>query len=158
MNKEELIKWFDEKMMNCYHYINDDNNIFWCYDPVYIRKKKLDILLNKEVNIPPYDENKVIFHQDRKNKDFWCDYNNIWSFLYDNYSYNYKDVHSFIKDRLLVMSNLKQYTHIAGCCRWLFWLLEMSNLKQYTPLRNINFVNKSVGIDVKFKAIYTKAN
>ena len=123
MNKEELINWFDEKMMNCYHYINEDNNILWCYDPVYIRKKKLGLLLNKEVDVPPYDKNKVIFLQDQKNEYFWCDYDKIWSFLYVNYSYNYKDVHSFIKERLLVMSNLKQYIPYGA-----------SNLKQYTPV------------------------
>ena len=110
MGKEELIKWFANILYNCYHYKLDNDDILWVYDPVYVRKKKLGILLNKEVELPPYDENKVVFYQDQKNKLLYCSYAEIWSFLYDNYSPNYGDVELFIKNSLEMILNLNEYT------------------------------------------------
>jgi hypothetical protein len=40
MNKQELINWFNEKLMNCYH-IKKDDTILWIYDKNFVRARKL---------------------------------------------------------------------------------------------------------------------
>ena len=110
MTKQELIEWFNDKLLNCYHIVEDNGDIIWVYDKNYIRKVKLANIDGREVEPPVYVKSKVIFYQDQKNKWFECDYYKIWQFLEDNYSLNYHDVQSFIKDRLDTIQNLKQFT------------------------------------------------
>ena len=112
MAEKELIDWFNEKLMNCYHIVKD-GDIIWVYDKNYIRRLKLAQIDGIEIGPPVYDKNKVLFYQDQKNKMFRCHYYKIWVFLEENYSPNYHDVQSFIKTRLDSIQNLKQFTPIS---------------------------------------------
>ena len=73
LNKEELIEWFDEKLMNCYHIVRENGDIIWVYDKNYIRKLKLAEIDGIKIDPPVYDKNKVLFYQDQKNKWFECE-------------------------------------------------------------------------------------
>lgn len=104
MNKEELISWFNNKFNSCYYVKHEDypESLFMFYDIKTIRKIKLAKLSGIKYNI-----NKIsglcLFEQDWKNKKFYCDYNEIWKFLNDNYSYTYCDVQLFISERLVIL-------------------------------------------------------
>jgi len=112
MNKKELIKWFCDKFNSCYSVKHDDypDVILWFYDETYIRKLKL-YKLNKQENILP---NKVkgicLFRQDTRKKIFWCNYNEIWEFLEDNYKDgDYNEIQLLIKNVLSNNIELKEY-------------------------------------------------
>ncbi len=85
MNKQELINWFNEKLMSCYH-IKKDDTILWIYDKNFVRYCKLASIDGSEISLPKEIKGDVLFEQDLKNEHFWCHYNKIWSFLKTNYS------------------------------------------------------------------------
>ena len=133
MIEKELIEWFNEKLMNCYHIVKDSGDVIWVYDKNYIRKLKLAEIDGREVESPVYDKNKVLFYQDQKNKMFDCDSDKIWAFLEENYSPNYHDIQSFIKSRLETIQNLKQFTPYKTYRIILETLETIQNLKEFTP-------------------------
>ena len=57
-------------------------------------------------------DGKKIAFQDKKNKEFWFDYDTIWSFLESMFSLEYKEIQSITKDWLGETLNLKGYTTI----------------------------------------------
>ena len=56
----------------------------------------------------------VVMEQDKKNKDFWFDYDEIWSFFESFFPMEYEEMQGVLK----------------------IWLEETFNLKGYTPLRD----------------------
>lgn len=100
--KQELINWFNDIFNNCYYVSHNDmpNSIFMYYDLRYVRKLKLSKLENKVYLPQKKISGECLFEQDWKNKYLWCDYNNIWKYIADNYSSNYNDIVNFIKERL----------------------------------------------------------
>ena len=55
-------------------------------------------------------DGKKIAFQDKKNKEFWFDYDTIWSFLESMFSLKYKEVQSITKDWVDETLNLRGYT------------------------------------------------
>ena len=101
MSKDELIKWFWEKFNSCYLVKHKDlpESIFMFYDPQFIRKLKLANISGEKINKTDIT-GFCLFQQDWKNKIFYYDYNEIWGYLYSNYSINYDEIQQFISDRL----------------------------------------------------------
>jgi hypothetical protein len=59
-------------------------------------------------------DNKIIMEYDKKNKEIWFDYDNIWSKLESLVSLNYDDIQLIMKDWLEEHYNLKKVTlHVA---------------------------------------------
>ncbi len=106
MNDDKLIKWFDEKLYNCYH-IEKGNNIYWIYcGKNYNRAKKLANIDGRKIDIPKHK--KILFQQDLVNKVFYCDHNNIWKFL-NKHTDDYYEIISII-NRTRNIQKLKNYT------------------------------------------------
>ena len=53
---------------------------------------------------------KRLVFQDKKNKEFWFDYDTIWSFLESMFSLKYKELQSITEDWLEETLNLRGYT------------------------------------------------
>jgi len=102
MNKEELSKWFWNKFNSCYPVQHEDftESIFMFYDEQFLRQKKLSRVLNENVIYPSDVKGICLFQKDYKNGWFICNYDEIWSFLYNNYSSEYSDVQSLITNLL----------------------------------------------------------
>ena len=72
-----------------------------------------DMFSDAEIRGSYYVKNeKTLAFQDKKNKEFWFDYDTIWSFLESMFSLKYKEVQSITKDWLGETLNLKGYTTI----------------------------------------------
>jgi hypothetical protein len=151
MNKEELINWFNNIFNNCYYVTHDDypEYIFMYYDLRYIRKLKLSNIEKKECFPPKIISGECLFHQNWENKTIWCKYSVIWKYLEDNYSSNYSDIQSFIKDRLEEQDKMKVLTP--------FWTLgfsktkleEQDKMKVLTPF--VYYSNNSIVLEEQDK-------
>ena len=114
INKDELIKWFWDKFNSCYLVKHEDypESIFMYYDPQYIRKLKLANISREKIN--KTDKTDItgfcLFQQDWKNKIFYYDYNEIWGYLYSNYSIKYDEIQQFISDKLSEHSKMSVLT------------------------------------------------
>jgi hypothetical protein len=110
--EEELSKWFRNKFNSCYPVVHEKypENIFMFYDEQFLRQKKLARVLNENIIYPKEVKGKCLFRQDYKNHNFWCDYDEIWSFFERNYSTNYTHIQTFIRslleeyDKLIVLT------------------------------------------------------
>ena len=112
MTKEELIIWFCDKFNSCYPVTHSDypESIFWFYDEKFIRKLKLYKLNNQKITLPSIVRGICLFEEDSKYCWFNCNYDEIWSFLYVNYSSDYTDVQSFIKNILKDSNKFNVFT------------------------------------------------
>lgn len=146
MNKkdQELIDWFNNYFDNCYYVKHDDHpkSIFMVYDKNYIRQKKLAKLEGKEL-IKTDITGVCLFGQDLEYKWFMCNYNIIWSYLRDNYSYKYNDIRSFIKDRLdehtkMIVTQLTPIENLRGLSHLLEGYTKMSFLTSGDVNKKIN--------------------
>lgn len=110
MTIEELKLWFLDKVNSCYPAIHDDypESIFWFYDEKFVRKLKLCKINNQNITLPSKVEGYCLFCQDFKNMWFYCDHDEIWSFFYENYKYDYFDVQLFIKDALYDIEKMRK--------------------------------------------------
>ena len=102
MNKKELKKWFWNKFNGCYKVKHSDypEGTYYFYDEQFIRQKKLSRIVGQELEYPSKVVGICLFDLDKKNERFWCDYDEIWSFFQINFSYNYYEIQSFIKELL----------------------------------------------------------
>ena len=102
MTKEELSKWFLDKFNSCYQVVHKDypGSIFMYYDEQFIRQKKLARVLNEEIVYPSKIVGTCLFELDYKNGWINCDHNEIWLFFRKNYSINYNNIQTFIKNIL----------------------------------------------------------
>ncbi len=123
MNKEELKKWFWNKFNSCYKVKHSDypESIYYFYDEQFIRQKKLSrIVGGQELEYPSEVKGICLFEQDSKNGCLYCKYNEIWSFFETNFSPNYSEIQSFIKNLLeehdkLSVSIPDTLTSVNGC-------------------------------------------
>lgn len=100
MSKEELSKWFWNKYNSCYSLVNEHGYTYMIYDNNFIRQRKLARVLGYEIETPKYNGEKCLFCHEFNNQWFNCDYDEIWTFLQNNYSSNYVDIQLFIKELL----------------------------------------------------------
>jgi len=101
MNKEELKKWFWNKFNGCYKVKHSNyDDVFYFYDEQFIRQKKLSRIIGEELVYPNEVKGICLFEQDQKNGYLWCDRDEIWSFFENNFSTNYQEIQSFIKELL----------------------------------------------------------
>jgi hypothetical protein len=103
------------------------------YDLRYVRKLKLCKIDGKEISQPKTIIGECLFEQDWKNKYLWCKYSVIWKYLEDNYSTNYKDIQSFIKDRLEEQDKIKILTPMYLSAPFGPRLEEHDKMKVLTP-------------------------
>ena len=68
------------------------------YDKNYVRQLKLAKLEGKKYVEKTDITGVCLFEQDWKYKLFRCDYNLIWCYLRDNYSFNHDEFDSFIEE------------------------------------------------------------
>jgi hypothetical protein len=136
MTKEELSKWFWDKFNSCYPVVHEDypDNIFMIYDKNFVRQKKLARVLGTKLEYPKKIEGTYLFYQDLKNKWFRCDYDEIWSFFYDNYSRNYTEVQLFIKSLLCEHDKLSTFTPLKYLPQVTGPLCEHDKLSTFTPI------------------------
>ena len=132
---DKLKTWFWDKFNSCYLVKHEDypESIFMYYDPQYVRKMKLAKISGEEI----YKNNITglcLFEQDWKNKWFYCNFVEIWDYLYDNYSKNYTDAEQFITDRLEEHTKMSVLTPcpISYCLTRL--LEEHTKMSVLTPL------------------------
>ena len=131
---KEIIDWFNNYYDNCYYVKHEDypESIFMFYDINYVRQKKLAKLEGK--NIEKTDITGIcVFEQEWKYNWFRCDYNLIWGYLRDNYSFSYGDFQSFITDRLEEHSKMKVLTPEFAFQFASYVLEEHSKMKVLTP-------------------------
>ena len=135
MTKKELSKWFWNKYNSCYPVIHEDysDNIFMIYDENFLRKKKLARVLNEDLVYPKEVKGKILFRQDYKNDRFWCDDIEIWSFFKRNYSSNYTDIQTLIKNLLVEHDKLQALTPIPYMVNKAELLVEHDKLQALTP-------------------------
>ncbi len=102
MNKEELKKWFWNKLNSCYKVKHCDyqNHTYYFYDEQFIRQKKLSRIVGEEIIYPSKVVGICLFDQELKNEYLYCNYKEIWSFFETNLSSNYQEIQSFIKELL----------------------------------------------------------
>ena len=115
MTKEDLSKWFWNKFNSCYYVKHEDypQSLFMFYNKNFVRQSKLARLIGQEIIYPTKVEGVCLFEQDYKNNYLWCNYDEIWSFFYENYSHKYNEIQSFIKSLLVEHSKLEVLT--PGC-------------------------------------------
>ena len=109
MTKEEISNWFINKIRSCYPVVKHEDypdSILWVYDEKYVRKLKLCKLNNQEIILHNKVKGYCLFRQDLKSQYLWCDYDEIWSFLESNYSYNYNE------NKLLIKNILSDYAKL----------------------------------------------
>ena len=76
---------------------------------------------------------ECVFEQDWKTQYLWCKYSVIWKYLEDNYSSNYSDIQSFIKDRLEEQDKMKVLTPKPNSIFFGRTLEEQDKMKVLTP-------------------------
>ena len=70
-----------------------------------------DMFSNAEIKNSYYFKNgKRVAYQDKKNKEFWFDYNTIWSFLKSMFSLESEELRAITEDWVDETLNLKGYT------------------------------------------------
>ncbi len=112
MKKEDLKKWFWNKFNGCYKVNHSDytDNIYYFYEEQFVRQKKLSrIVGGQELEYPSEVKGICLFRQDSKNEYLYCDNDEIWSFFETNFSTNYNDIQSFIKELLEEHDKLSVY-------------------------------------------------
>ncbi|MCK9415981.1 hypothetical protein M0Q97_04905 [Candidatus Dojkabacteria bacterium] len=135
MTKEEISKWFRNKYNSCYPVVHKDypESIFMIYDEQFLRQKKLARILDEDVIYPSKIEGICLFHLDYKNRWFDCNYNEFWLFLYDNYSSNYYDIQTLIKNLLVEHDKLQVLTPHLPSQSSADILVEHDKLQVLTP-------------------------
>ena len=112
MNKEELKNWFWNKFNNCYPVIHKDysKSIFMFYDPMWVRQKKLCRITSEELSYPTDVKGICLFEQDYKNGYLYMNYDEINTFLYNNYSNKWLEIKDLIKGWLEDTDKLSVFT------------------------------------------------
>ena len=91
--------------------------------------EQLEIVKNPDYsNRILYEKNdKVVMEQNLKNKDFWFDYKEIWSFFQQVFSMEYEEIQSLLNTWLEDTLNLKGYTSMCMYFRYRFSWKRLSN-------------------------------
>ena len=75
-----------------------------------------------------------VINQDLKNKKFWIDYNQIWSFFESFFGMEYTEIQSIMNIWLEETDKLREYTPQICHSHLNFVLEETDKLREYTPL------------------------
>ena len=76
----------------------------------------------------------VVMEQDKKNKEFWFSYNQIWSFFESFFTMEYEEIQGLLDIWLDEAFKLKGYTPIKRDNNKKIKLEEAFKLKGYTPI------------------------
>ena len=138
IQNKEIIEWFNNYYDNCYDVIHEDfpESIFMFYDINYVRQLKLAKLEGKKYVEKTDITGVCLFEQDWKYKLFRCDYNLIWCYFKNNYSFNFTDFQSFITDRLDERSKMNVLTPPTNPKHLQYELDERSKMNVLTPTEN----------------------
>jgi len=74
-----------------------------------------------------------VINQDLKNKKFWIDYNQIWSFFESFFGMEYTEIQSIMNIWLEETDKLREYTPKTGITTENLKLEETDKLSEYTP-------------------------
>ena len=74
-----------------------------------------------------------VINQDLKNKKFWIDYNQIWSFFESFFGMEYTEIQSIMNIWLEETDKLREYTPRIVSLQYRFGLEETDKLREYTP-------------------------
>ena len=135
MTKEEIQIWFRNKFNSCYGVVYEDcsESIFMYYDPQFIRQKKLVRILGEEIEYPEKVAGKCLFEQDYKNGYLFMNYDEITSFIYENYSNNWLEIKELISTMLKDDSKLHILTPLLSSVQKRSKLKDDSKLQILTP-------------------------
>jgi len=75
-----------------------------------------------------------VINQDLKNKKFWIDYNQIWSFFESFFGMEYTEIQSIMNIWLEETDKLREYTPNHSAIGCVFKLEETDKLREYTPM------------------------
>ena len=135
MTKEEIQIWFRNKFNSCYGVVYEDcsESIFMYYDPQFIRQKKLSRILGEEIEYPIRPTGICLFEQDYKNGYLFMNYDEITSFIYENYSNNWLEIKELISIMLKDDSKLQILTPMELFPKPNTQLKDDSKLQLLTP-------------------------
>ena len=105
-------------------------------------KPFLDLMEGMERRVHPdephktlwYKENDWYFEQDEKNGNLWCQYGRVWSFFETNYSSNYAETQSIIRNLMERHYNLRGLTPYGSAPADLLNMERHYNLRGLTPI------------------------
>jgi len=78
-------------------------------------------------------DGKIVAEMDKKYKDFWLHYDEIWSFFEKHFDLNYEEIQEIARDWLEEDFKLKGYTPAPDYGSGGFRLEETFKLRGYTP-------------------------
>lgn len=112
MKKNILNDWFWNKLESCYPvtHTGNQNFIYFMYNEQYIRKLKLAKLNKQEIKKPNKVKGTCIFVIDTKNKLMYCELENVFQSVYQDYKLEYETKKS-IND--ILHNNEKMYSFKA---------------------------------------------
>jgi hypothetical protein len=159
--EKELYNIITEKFLQCIPFIHENytDRIFWGIDNQIIRQKKLNRILGKnEIYIgKPCKDIKWHFLQDTKNKIFYVDYDNFWSFFSKKYGYNYQEIKDLFNGWLKDTDKFEQYTTTWCLDAPIDLLKDTDKFEQYTTSTSRGSQIISLKDTDKFKQ-YTSQN
>jgi len=148
MQKDELVKWFYEKLFSCYpvKHIDYPNSTYWVYDEEFIRKIKISKLNNKSIKFPRNIKGNILFEINNNDNYLYCDYSKIWSYISDNYTNTNNDIfndYTVVEYVIKEVLNdcLKMSTYNISS-KFLMLLDKSSKLKTCIPKANMMFDSK----------------
>ena len=135
--KEEITEEFLKIFRNSIK-IKSGDSIYYLYDKDLLLKYKISVLKNKVFDLSKYkniewENDLVIFEQDKKNNFFWMKYYKYWMKLEQKYGLNYQEITKIFTDILNTHTNCKQYTPRIITMAKFAKLDKHTNCKQYTP-------------------------
>jgi len=147
ITKEEIINWFCNLYNSCYPVTHKDypQSIFMFYDTQFIRKIKLCKISGLPITLPSKVTGICLFEQDWKNNRFYYKYDEVYYFLYKNYSTTHNNISTFIKDRLNEYDKLNVLVPIY-CGNTVKLILTIPWLSEYYKLNEL-MVMESTLID-----------
>jgi hypothetical protein len=160
MTKEEISKWFWNKYNSCYTVVHKDypENIYKFYDDNFLRQKKLARVLNEKNSYPSEVKGICLFELNYEINQFCCNYDEIWSFLYDNYSPSYIDVQTLIKNLLEEQDKLQTLIPVNHNYNPASVLEEQDKLQTLTPNIFVNIWRTSSEQNDKMQTLTPQKN
>ena len=121
----ELKEWFFDLYHSCYIVKHEDypKSDFLYYDIDFIRKRKFNEILDKEIEYPTKPNGICLFELEWRYNYMWIKYDEIWSVFKTEYQDNYQNIRTLING----------------------WLGEVDKLKVLTPITLFISVANSVG-------------
>ena len=160
MTKEEIQIWFRNKFNSCYGVVYEDcsESIFMYYDPQFIRQKKLSRILGEEIEYPIRPTGICLFEQDYKNGYLFMNYDEITSFIYENYSNNWLEIKELISIMLKDDSKLQILTPMELFPKPNTQLKDDSKLQLLTPWFDSICFGQELKDDLKLQILTPSIN